>query len=262
MATTQCPFDSADEKALARCLIRPVLRGGHVGPTPGTLPAVLDGLIGHPMGIELDKLRGYLSDRGIEESSVGGAIHRDATRVRFFVIHDTSSPEVTAASFPSNMNEAGWSGNNLSNWLRSDTPTHVFINHVGASGTKANYNEVVHATRYEAGRDIADATRRRQARAQRSGLFVHHELVQPRRRSRSTSSYFDIAPEPGFTAPQLERVALLYVIASYRSGRWLLPTFHCSLDATIAGAHDDPQNFDLDVWLGSLKTLLSNLGSP
>lgn len=262
MPVTQCPFNSGDEKALARCLIRPVLRGGNLGPTPDTLPAVLDGLIGHPMEIELERLRRYLSDRRIEDGSVGGAINRDATRVRYFVIHDTSSPEVTEASFPSNINDAGWSGNRLSNWLRSDTPTHVFINRVGESGTKSDYNQAVRATRYESGRDIADPTRRRAAREQRTGLFVHHELVQPRRRSRPNSSYFDIAPVPGFNTAQLERLALLYVVASYRSGRWLLPTFHCSLDATIEGAHDDPQNFDLEAWLGSLRTLLSNLGAP
>lgn len=261
MPVTQCPFDSADEKLLARCLIRPVIRGGNLGPTPAALPAVLDGLIGRPMGVELERLRGYLGDRGIDEASVGGPVNRDATRVRFFVIHDTSSPEVRAASFPSNINEAGWSGNKLSNWLRSETPTHVFVNRVGESGTKADYNQAVRATKYESGRDIADPARRREARERRTGLFVHHELVQPRRRSRPNSGYFDIPPEPGFSAPQLERLALLYVVASCRGGRWLLPAFHCSLDATIDDAHDDPQNFDLEAWLDGLKTLLANLGA-
>ena len=75
--------------------------------------------------------------------------------------------EVTEASFPGNINQGGpggWSGNKLSNWLASDTPTHVFINRAGESGTKTNYNQAVRATKYESGRDISDATRRREAR--------------------------------------------------------------------------------------------------
>src|SRR5687767_4216599 len=106
----QCPFDSTDEDRLARCLIRPVSRGGNVGQTPATLPAVLADLIGKPINIDVVKLRQHLTDSGISESAIGGTLIQDATKVRYFVIHDTSSPEIGAADFPANMNDATWNG--------------------------------------------------------------------------------------------------------------------------------------------------------
>src|SRR6266571_5094668 len=90
----QCPFDSTDEVRLARCLIRPVSRGGNVGLTPEMLPNVLRDLIGKPINIDLIKLRQHLTDSGISESDIGGTLIQDLTKVRFFVIHDTSSPEI------------------------------------------------------------------------------------------------------------------------------------------------------------------------
>ena len=257
---SQCPFDSSDEKLLARCLIRPVLRGGNSGPIPSELPETLKELIGQPMNVTLVRLRQYLADNGItDHNSVGGEVKQDVTKVRFFVIHDTSSPEISAANFPANMNEATWVGNRLSNWVQSDTPTHVFVNRVGESAMKTNFKDVVGATRYEAGRDFSAPIARRQARDRRRGLFVHIELIQPRRRTNPSSAYFDIPPSPGFTQQQLDRLALLYVVASVRAGRWLLPAFHLSVDATIPGAHDDPQNFEMETWLESLDTLLGEL---
>lgn len=255
----QCPFNSTDENALARCLIRPALRGGNPGPIPATLPNVLKDLIGKPMDIALTKLRKHLTDNAVADNAVGGAVNQDITRARFFVLHDTSSPEIREASFPANINESSWNGNRLSNWVASSTPTHIFINRVGESLMKANLNILVRATKYEAGRDIREQAARIQARADRGGLFIHIELVQPRRRSRPNSSFFDIPPSPGFTQKQLDRLALIYVVASVRSKRWLLPAYHLSVDTPIADAHDDPQNFDMEIWLNSLNTLLGKL---
>lgn len=255
----QCAFDSAEEKELARCLIRPVRRGGHVGEAPAVLPGVLNDLIGQPFDIDLASLRTELTNVGTNEASVGGALNQDVAKARFFVIHDTSSPEIKEASFPANMNEASWSGNKLTSWLNSGTPTHVFVNRVGQSATKNDFRKVVRGTKYESGRDISNPTKRAQAKEKRSGLFVHIELIQPRRRTNPNSSFFDIAPTPGFTEQQLERLALLYVIASFRSKRWLLPAFHAPVDATIPDAHDDPQNFNLDLWLNKLNLLVTRL---
>lgn len=253
-----CPFDAADDYQLARCLIRPVTRGGNVGQAPEALPTVLKDLIGKPLAIDSVKLRQYLSESGIHESAIGGAAHQDLMKARFFVIHDTSWPEVQAADFPANMNEPTWGGNKLSQWLSSNAPTHVYVGRVGDSATKADFSNRVRATIYEYGMDIADAAQRRQARQQRSGLFVHVELVQPRRKS-NARTFFDAAPSPGFTPPQMDRLALLYVVASYRSKRWLLPAYHAAIDATMAGAHDDPQNFDMTSWLNSVGRLLNTL---
>lgn len=258
VAAQQCPFDSNDENRLARCLLRPVARGGNVGQTPAALPGILKDLIGKPINVDVIKLRKFLTDNSIKESDIGGKLDQDLTKIRFFVIHDTSSPEISAATFPVNINEPTWSGNKLSNWLNGDTPTHVFVNRVGESGTKKNFNVLVRATKYESGRDLSNAAQREQAKQRRSGLFIHFELIQPRRKS-NPNTFFDLAPTPGFTQKQLDRLALLYVASSYRSKRWLLPAFHASVDATIADAHDDPQSFDISVWLNSVKALLDKV---
>src|SRR5688572_32539303 len=67
IAAQQCPFDTADENRLARCLIRPVARGGNVGQAPVNLPGVLEELVGKPMNIDLVKLRQHLTESRSEE---------------------------------------------------------------------------------------------------------------------------------------------------------------------------------------------------
>ncbi len=260
-----CPFDTADTDRLARCLLRPVRRGGNLGPTPATLPAPLDTLVGKPLNVSAAKLRALLRARGIKEADIGGAFifnggrfTPDLPRARYFVIHDTSSPEIEAPNFPSNINDASWPPNRLARWLNSGTPTHVFVNRVGQSATKANFNQTVRATKYDLGRDAPLGPERARRRAQRAGRFIHIELIQPRRKS-NPNTFFDLAPAPGMTRPQLERLALLYVAASVRAGRWLLPAFHLAVDSPLPDAHDDPQNFDLEMWLGGLRTLLTEI---
>ena len=260
-----CPFDTADTDRLARCLLRPVRRGGNLGPAPATLPAPLDALVGKPMNLNAGKLRAYLRGRGINEADLGGPfiirdgrVANDLTRARYFVIHDTSFPEITAPDFPANINDPAWPSNRLATWLRTPTPTHVFVNRVGESATKANFSQNVNGTKYDSGRDAPAGPERRRRAARRAGQFIHIEMIQPRRKS-NPRTFFDLAPTPGMSAKQLDRLALLYVAASLRAGRWLLPAFHLAVDSPLRDAHDDPQNFDLDAWLGGLRTLLAEV---
>ena len=67
---------------------------------------------------------------------------------------------------------------------------------------------------------------------------------------------------PAFTAAQYDRLALLYVIASVRAERWLVPAFHAAIDAEIANGHDDPLNFNIDSFASSLDALMAKLGAP
>jgi len=265
LAQVSCPFDATDTDRLARCLLRPVRRGGNLGSTPATLPAPLDALIGKPMNVSAEKLQAHLRARGINEADLGGAFVfrggrfvNDLTRARYFVFHDTSFPEINAPDFPADINTASWRFNRLSVWLATPTPTHVFVNRLGESATKANFSQNVNGTKYDSGRDAPPGAERRRRAAARAGQFIHIELVQPRRKS-NPRTFFDLGPTPGMTAKQLDRLALLYVAASVRAGRWLLPAFHLAVDSPLRDAHDDPQNFDLDVWLGSLRTLLSDV---
>ena len=70
------------------------------------------------------------------------------------------------------------------------------------------------------------------------------------------------SPDPAFTPAQYDRLALLYVIASVRAERWLIPAFHAAIDAEIANGHDDPLNFDVDSFANSLDGVIAKLGTP
>ena len=98
-------------------------------------------------------------------------------------------------------------------------------------------------------------------RSQRSA-FLHIENIQPRIRDRSVAFPNDaIAPEPGFSEAQLERLALVYVIASVRSGKWLIPAYHSPIDLGYPDRHDDPQNFDLQTWAAKLNALIAEINA-
>jgi len=247
VAQTPCPFDSSDLDQLARCLLRPVKIYGNPGTAPATLPGPLDGLIGKQVDVNAKSLKRYLDAHGITEASVGGLLSTPLTTARYFVIHDTSYPYLKDDPFPENIDEAIWTGNNLRRWEQVKV-THVYVNRLGESAVASNFEVTVGATKYE------------KRNPGRKGLFVHVELIQPRRRDPSGGANNDaLAPSPGFTARQLDRLALLYVAASLRRGCWLLPAFHATVDAGIPDAHDDPQNFDLAAWLVSLQSLLTEL---
>ena len=246
-AQTPCPFDSPDEEQLARCLIRPVKIYGNLGAEPTTLPDPLKNLIGKRVKVKVKSLKRYLDAQGITEGSIGGSLATPIPTARYFAIHDTSSPYLKDDPFPANINEADYRGNNLVRWAQVKV-THVYVNRLGESATASNFETTVGATKYE------------RRNPDRKGLFLHVELIQPRRRDPNGGPTNDaFAPEPGFTAKQLDRLALLYVAASVRRGRWLLPAFHAAVDAGIPNAHDDPQNFDLDGWLASVQRFVAEL---
>jgi hypothetical protein len=78
------------------------------------------------------------------------------------------------------------------------------------------------------------------------GLFLHVETVMPRRRDPAIAGWNDaIAPKPGFSKRQYDRLALLYIALSVRAGSWLIPAQHATIDRGLPQAHDDPQNFTL-----------------
>jgi hypothetical protein len=247
-AQSPCPFDSPKTDVLARCLLRPVKIHGNLGPEPDALPSPLKKLIGKRVKVKGESLKRYLDAKGITEESVGGSLATPIANVRYFVIHDTSSPYLKDDPFPANINEADYRGNNLVRWAQVKV-THVYVNRVGESATATNFDQPVGATKFE------------RRNPDRKGLFIQIELIQPRRRDPAGSATNDaFAPSPGFTPEQLDRLALLYVAASVRRGRWLLPAFHAAVDAGIPDAHDDPQNFDMNGWMASLTELLGQLG--
>jgi hypothetical protein len=235
----------------AKCLLRQPKIKGEVGSTLTSLPSPLDQLLTKPtIDLSKEQLRTYLQAKGIKEAEIGGSLdspvsHNNANEIaRYFVIHDTSSPNFGNNPFPNNINEASWSGNNLNN---AKQVAHIFINRVGQSVTKVDFKTPFRATKFE------------MKEVQRKGLFLNIELVQPRRSSPQGPPNNDAeSPNPGFTTQQLDRLALVYIAASVRRGKWLIPAFHVVIDIGH-GDHDDPQNFSLDQWSKQLNSLLTSI---
>ena len=251
-ANTPCAFDTntlsftGTPLEQARCLLRPVKPHGELGAALTNLPAPLEKLIGQPVTIDLTALQKYLKAHDIAETEIGGPL-TNRCGAKYFVIHDTSTPNYGDAAIPTNINTAAWSLNNLNRYTNRGA-AHIFINRLGQSIAPHPYAQPWRATKLEV-RVVGERSR---------GVFVHNELVQPRRRDPDKGGPKNdaLAPEPGFTLAQYDRLALLYVSASVQHGAWLIPGYHCAIDAGIPDGHDDPQNFDLAFWAGRLEELI------
>ena len=255
-----CRFDAAslqfagDAQVQAGCLLREVRPGGDVDPAARVVPASLAALIGTQTGTLKPAFQAFLNTGHITEASLGGSLTSplsaagDGTRARYFVIHDTSAPYLRDAPFPAN---DARSVNRMTGYAGPESKAHVFVNRLGATLTGHDFSVPWRATKLEL--NIIGAASR--------GLFLHIELVQPRRRDPQRPGENDaLAPNPGFTQAQYDRLAQLYVAASVRGGTWLIPAFHGAIYDGITGAHDDPQNFDLEQFAASVAALRQQLG--
>jgi hypothetical protein len=248
----KCSFDSNTRQfrgtplEQAQCLLRLPKQFGHVDDTRATIPAKLKNILSNPdtIGFTKEMLRKALTKRNILEANIGGSLDQPVSRdsnndaAKYFAIHDTSTSLSNTQEFdPDFINTNKWSGNNL-NTLPVNV-THVYITRNGLTKTDNPYQDAVDGTRFEKPN-------------LHIGLFLHHELVQPRH----TISGIDAkSPDPGFTPIQYELLALCYLAASLRRGKWLIPAFHCVIDLEV-GDHDDPQHFDLLMWDNAIATIL------
>jgi hypothetical protein len=246
----------------AKCLLRPVQPVGRLGPPLDELPAALAGKIGQSAALPAPtSLRAWLAERGLGEplaASLARAVShaRDNDRLArpatYFVIHDTSTPNYGALPWPRNLDDDP-KINNLERYRCSNDieRAHVFINRTGAILLAHDFEIPWRATKFEMATNFAGALK---------GLFLHVELIQPRRRDPKFRRGNDfLAPQPGFSDAQYDALALVYVIASVRTGFWMIPTFHAVLDEGIRDKHDDPQNFELAAFAQSLERLLEGL---
>jgi len=255
--TASLSFDGSPEQA-AKCLLRPVLIAGNLGEQPGELPPTLKTLIGKPADLSRAKIRGYLAQIGLTEDKIGGNLDQKLSQnseglsARYFVIHDTSAPFLgNAASFPPDIDQSNQI-NNLAQYGGAESVAHLFINRRGELLTGHRFSQGWRATRLE--------TKIVGARAR--GLFIHVELVQPRRRNPAGPAGNDqFAPDVGFTDSQYDKLALAYIVAGVRNGEWLLPGFHAVIDSGISGGHDDPQKFDLEKFDATLGALIGKIGA-
>jgi hypothetical protein len=249
----------------AKCLLRAFDRTRNIGPALEALPPGLESRVGRTSGlpqrqalarllVELELLWDYAP---FLWTPLSRARDNDpaAAQARYFVIHDTSGPYFGLRPFPADIDE-NRRLNNLARFRCGDgwAVAHVVINRRGEMMLGKELSQPWRATKFERATQFGTDLR---------GLFLHIELIQPRRRAGGRRSRNDAqAPEPGFSAAQYDRLALVYVIASVRADRWLIPAFHGPIDYGIRGGHDDPQNFDLSAFATSIGRLVSRLMQP
>jgi hypothetical protein len=265
----RCGFDPAslsfrgDPVEQARCLMRGMDQSRNLAPPLATLPAALADRIGTDIALpSREALSTFLSKQDLEWDfaaylwmPVSRANDNDpaAPMARYFVIHDTSGPNFGHRAFPDGI-DAGSKINSLDNFKCSDGwgKAHVVVNRTGDMLLNHELGIPWRETKFELAANFSGALK---------GLFLHIELIQPRRAmgwGRNDAQ----SPNPAFTAAQYDRLALLYVIASVRAKHWLIPAYHAALDADIPNGHDDPLNFDPQNFADSLTAVVKKLQPP
>ena len=218
------------------------------------MPDPFEKLIGTPFRVDEKKFRDFLRERRIEPDALGGSIDDPLSRsaagskpqARYFVIHDVSynlCDDVTSLARSVDP-DASW--NRASRWSNSGA-AHLFITRDGKliAPQGRTFGVPWRATKLE--KQIGEQSR---------GLFLHVENVQlrtvgvqPGQKARTQGGKCRndrIAENPGFSQVQYSRLALVYIAASHRARKWLVPAYHLAMDYGLDDAHDDPQNFDLN----------------
>jgi hypothetical protein len=243
----------------AACLARPVGPWAKLGPLLDNLPTALAARVGRSSAaIDRPTLAALLTRLGVEKEfsdfllyPISRAQDDDpfAPTARYFVIHDTSGPNFSGRAWPGDIDDNA-AINNLARYRCADAHeiAHVVINRSGAMLVGHDFSVPWRATKFERATRFGTTLK---------GLFLHIELVQPRRRGAGGGDA--AAPVPGFSAAQYNRLALLYLLASARAGAWLIPAYHAVIDNDIHDGHDDPQHFDLDVFALSLQGLIDQM---
>ena len=254
----RCEFDVArfafagDARTQARCLLLI---------DPGVSDAVaapaLLARVGQPFSAGRVEVAAMLSARGLDQDlaasidrplSRAGTNSPDQPEAAYFVIHDTSYPRFGVDPFPADVDNDPYV-NDLVRYARRNPVAHVFVNRAGEMFVGHDFDIAWRATKLEGGLGAGEITR---------GLFLHVELVQPRRiEVEPDGSKRVVAPTPSFTHAQYQRLAQLYVLASARAGHWLIPAFHAAVDAGLPDAHDDPATFDLAAFDAALNEIVA-----
>jgi hypothetical protein len=247
----------------AKCLMRGLDQTRNLGPPPQSLPDALASRIGRDTGLpSREILSAYLSNQGFGDFAanlwhpVSRALDNnpEAPAARYFVIHDTSGPNYGHRSFPDDVDSTA-RFNNLKNYYCADGwgKAHVVINRSGDMIVDHDFATPWRETKFERAVDFVGTLK---------GLFLHVEMIQPRRSAPGYGRHNDSRPpSPSFTTAQYDRLALLYTIGSVRAGHWLIPAFHAAIDAGVRNGHDDPRGFDVESFANSLTLLIEKLRS-
>jgi hypothetical protein len=268
----RCAFDQTtlsfhgDGVEQARCLMRGMDETRNLGAQMAMMPAPLADRVGNEAGLPTrEALSTYLSKLDLEWDfaqylwlPISHANDNDPTApmARYFVIHDTSGPNFGHRAFPEEVDNGNSKINSLNKFKCSDGwgKAHVVINRSGDMLLNHELDIPWRETKFEQAANFSGALK---------GLFLHVELIQPRRAASGHGRHNDAqSPNPAFTPAQYDRLALLYVIASVRSQHWLIPAYHAALDADIPNGHDDPLNFDPESFAESIEAVVKKLQPP
>ncbi len=247
----------------ARCLMQPVGRRGaltgDLRRLPRGLASVLEGKAPLPdKQVVARMLAAQNMDIGGLDQPVSRARDGDPTAplARYFVIHDTSTPYYADEPFPADV-DGDAKVNSFGYYFPANGDpekypvAHLFLNRIGQVLVGQPLSRPWRATKLET----------RVIGLPAKGLFLHVETVMPRRRDPATNGWNDaIAPRPGFSKTQVDRLALLYIALSVRAGAWLIPAQHATIDHGLPQAHDDPQNFNLKDFDKALRRRLRSPG--
>jgi len=249
----------------AMCLMRGMDATRNLAPKLENLPPALSRRIGETSGLPArEALSTALSRENLEWTfavylwqplSRTSDNDPNAPQARYFVIHDTSGPNYGRHGFPDDIDGSS-KINDLRNFVCSDEwgKAHVVVNRGGEMLLQHELAVPWRETKFEQAANFDGALK---------GLFLHVELIQPRRSAPGHSRRNDAQPpSPAFTEAQYDRLALLYTIASVRAGQWLIPAFHAAIDADLRNGHDDPMGFDLQSFADSLDRLVARLSGP
>jgi hypothetical protein len=239
----------------AMCLMRGMDATRNLAPMLEGLPPGLAQRVGETTGLpSREALSAYLSKLDLEWDfamylwqPISRAEDNDpaAPMAKYFVIHDTSGPNYGHRAFPDDIN-TNPKINSLKRFVCYDEwgKAHVVIDRMGDILVNHDFSIPWRETKFEQAAEFGGALK---------GLFVHTEMIQPRRAGRRGGD--SQPPDPAFTSAQYDRLALVYTVASVRAGRWLIPAFHAALDADIRNGHDDPLNFNVGSFADSIDRL-------
>lgn len=250
-----------------KLLLRQPLSKGDVSCLPPDINGTFLNLLTYAFKLDGNKLKQYLNANQIEVSEVGGDINEKISTIvnskqqkinaRYFIIHDVSYEE-TDSIFPNNIDSASYEANQFAYWthfqevIKKRYIAHIFVNRLGESKTYVNFKDKKGTTKFE--------QKEFNKMSGLAGLYVSVELVQPRLRPNTRTNYFSLAPKEGFTKKQYERLALIYIVASFRNKGWLIPTFHICIDENLhPDSHDDPQNFHLPTFLENVLQIFDDI---
>ena len=195
----------------AKCLMRSMDATRNLAPMLEGLPSALASRVGQDGGLPTrEALSTLLSKQDLEWEfayflwqPIARANDNDpaAPMARYFVIHDTSGPNFGHHAFPDDIN-VNPKINNLENFKCDDGwgRAHIVISRSGGMLVNHDYGIPWRETKFERAVNFNGALK---------GLFVHNELIQPRRAASGHGRYNDAqTPDPGFTGAQYDRLAL------------------------------------------------------